>query len=182
MTRAPRWTALATVLLVAALPGLSSLLIDGTALSGRNVRRARTPRGCASHDLPPDLASLSRRELQTVAKRAGVRANQKSVVIIAALEALRAVELDATTPVGDVALGAPPPPPAPTVEADPSPTSPRSKAKLSLESEAVSGAEASSEGDPLEGGWLLIERSLPTALRPTVCGAGRWQPWRLRPP
>ena len=41
-----------------------------------------------SADLPADLPALTRRELQELAKRMGVRANQKSVDMLAELEAL----------------------------------------------------------------------------------------------
>ena len=42
----------------------------------------------ATGEFPADLSALSRRELQSLAKRVGVRANQKSVDMVAELEAL----------------------------------------------------------------------------------------------
>ena len=52
-------------------------------------------------DLPTDMAALSRRELQALAKAAGLRANQKSVDIIAALQAYNKGELaDASDALG----------------------------------------------------------------------------------
>ena len=46
----------------------------------------------ASAGFPSDLSALTRRELQQLAKRMGVRANQKSVDMITQLHALVAVE------------------------------------------------------------------------------------------
>ena len=46
----------------------------------------------ASADFPADLSALTRRELQQLAKRMGVRANQKSVDMITQLHALVAAE------------------------------------------------------------------------------------------
>merc|ERR1740115_316816 len=42
----------------------------------------------AAGEFPADLSALTRRELQQLAKRMGVRANQKSVDMVAELEAL----------------------------------------------------------------------------------------------
>jgi len=128
----------------------SSVLI--AQLSGRNGG-VWPPAGVAGApvDLPAaedeDLRLLSRRELQEVAKRRGVRANAKSSEIISALESLRHADRAAPEP-------------------DPAPAPP----------EAAAPVEAA------DVGLDLVERARPAVLTPAPCAGGRWQPIRLRGP
>ena len=73
-----------------------------------------------------DLAALSRRELQTLAKSLGIPANQKSATLIEQVEAARAVPEPAKPIVPEAAEAAPPP----REEALPKRTSPQERVKL----------------------------------------------------
>merc|ERR1719469_846728 len=78
-------------LLVAAT---SALALCFQSSVGSRFSRAGVPIAALSEtpsstgEFPADLAALTRRELQQLAKRMGVRANQKSVDMVAELEAL----------------------------------------------------------------------------------------------
>ena len=139
-------------------------------------------------DIPPNLEALSRRELQTIAKAAGVRANAKSVEIIAALDAMRvptAAPSRSATPhqnpqngAANVAETPRPRQAASTLELDNSSTP--SPPRETRERVAATDEESSQPPlQPVTGSLELIERPLPPMLTPAPCVAGTWQPLRL---
>ena len=111
-------------------------------------------------DIPENLADLSRRELQQLAKRLCVRANQKSVEMIAQIEGLR----KSSYHLGDgVQSEGGRRPAVATAASPPAAETPTPEAIL----------------QPTSGALHLIQRSLPPMLTPARCTAGRWQPLRL---
>ena len=156
--RMPRWRALCC-LFIASIPSCVSIILMPNAFGTARRLEKHSAWRCGNHlnllEAVQDFASLSRRELQTLAKAAGIRANQKSVDIIAQLEAQ-------DVPISS-ASSLPPPQEAK-----------RKGASLtdSLENDAAASAFGDVNVD-------LIERRLPTLLTPARCEAGLWQPLHL---
>ena len=120
----------------------------------------------------PDFASLTRRELQALAKKAGIRANQKSVEIIAQLQ------LEASN---DAAFSSTDSMDSATSPMRPEAASPDGASLDSTSPDANTAGDAASIDPivPADVGVDLIERGVPDVLRSARCEAGRWQPLRL---
>ena len=133
----------------------------------RSYAMATSQRALAQMTGAVDFESLSRRELQALAKKAGIRANQKSVEIIAQLH-LASDHQSSPAANADAAEEAAIEPIVALAAANASPY--------------VDAAESVAPKEPMVAavvGVDLIERDLPKVLTPARCEAGRWQPLRL---
>jgi hypothetical protein len=162
-------------------------------LQGETVVAPTTPAHVSSHtaqassapELPADLTALSRKALQELAKQMGVRANQKTLDMIAALEALR----HSTAHMPGGASDTREPERAAVKRAVESDAVQRAAAvKGDAEQRAATLEPASAGSAPAESPLLAdaavvamdpIERPLPPELTPSRCVAGRFQPLRL---
>ena len=134
--------------------------------------------------LPEDLAALTRRDLQALAKQLGVRANQKSLQIIADLEALRAL--------GGGRAGT-------SARTDSDDRDGEGAGSGDGERDSRGSAESTDKSDSDQGGGddrdareaddallpdfnialILVQRPMPAMLAPAECTGGRWRPLRL---
>ena len=141
----------------------------------------------ATGEFPADLAALTRRELQQLAKRMGVRANQKSVDMVAELEALPRREAGSAAEWREASAAqrrseqsAPARRDARAPERRVASTTERREVSPSPAAAAAGTPEpALPPLDVRQGSLSLVERALPPMLTPSRCEAGRWQPLRL---